>query len=550
MKKSILIVLVLLFQSGFAQEKLSETQKLAATAKIWGFLKYYHPNVADGKTNWDDQLFDILPQVEEAQTKEEFSTVLENWIASLGEVKSYKTTKPDQKADYFYKNFDLSWIKKKELFSKSLSIKLKFIEENRIQGKQFYVDYLRDGGVPLQFKNEINYPDFKWTDKNLRLLALFRYWNYIEYFFPYKYQMDQNWDSALTEMMPRFSNSESEKDFVLAMREISVKLNDTHASTQTSKLFEYFGDKWIPVDVKFIDGKAVVTNFKNDSLARIDDIKVGDVITKMDGKTITQIITEKQKYVEGSNFPSILKNFNWHVFCGNSDSIEIEFSRDGKTAVKTINRYSYQNLKITFKDQDKWKLLDDNIGYADLGALDVNDIPALIEQFNNTKAMVFDVRSRPHDVMYQISEWLNPEPKEFARFLEPDLSFPSRYIWKEEIEKCGNNNQNYYKGKVIFLVNEEAISHSEFTIMALKTAPKATIIGSQTGGADGANYRFEIIKGFRSSFTCQGVFYPNKKETQRIGIIPDIEVKPSIKGIQEGKDEVLDRAIKFIETGS
>lgn len=38
-------------------------------------------------------------------------------------------------------------------------------------------------------------------------------------------------------------------------------------------------------------------------------------------------------------------------------------------------------------------------------------------------------------------------------------------------------------------------------------------------------------------------------ETQRIGIIPDIEIKTTIKGIQEGKDEVLDRALLFIETG-
>ena len=37
--------------------------------------------------------------------------------------------------------------------------------------------------------------------------------------------------------------------------------------------------------------------------------------------------------------------------------------------------------------------------------------------------------------------------------------------------------------------------------------------------------------------------------TQRTGIIPDIEIKPTIKGIQEGKDQVLDRALLFIETG-
>ena len=57
------------------------------------------------------------------------------------------------------------------------------------------------------------------------------------------------------------------------------------------------------------------------------------------------------------------------------------------------------------------------------------------------------------------------------------------------------------------------------------------------------------IPAFHSQFTGIGVYYPDRQETQRIGIIPDIEVKPTILGIQQGKDEVLDRAIQFIETG-
>ncbi|MNE99366.1 hypothetical protein D3C80_1980350 [compost metagenome] len=56
------------------------------------------------------------------------------------------------------------------------------------------------------------------------------------------------------------------------------------------------------------------------------------------------------------------------------------------------------------------------------------------------------------------------------------------------------------------------------------------------------------MKGIWSSFTTYGVFYPNKKETQRIGIVPDIEVKQTILGIQQGKDEILERAIIFANT--
>ncbi len=81
MKKIILFLIVFSIQLTFAQQ-LTETEKLATTCKVWGFLKYYHPNVASGKFNWDEQLFAILPKVEQANTKGEFSKVLENWIDS------------------------------------------------------------------------------------------------------------------------------------------------------------------------------------------------------------------------------------------------------------------------------------------------------------------------------------------------------------------------------------------------------------------------------------------------------------------------------------
>jgi C-terminal processing protease CtpA/Prc len=35
----------------------------------------------------------------------------------------------------------------------------------------------------------------------------------------------------------------------------------------------------------------------------------------------------------------------------------------------------------------------------------------------------------------------------------------------------------------------------------------------------------------------------------RKGIQPDILIYPTIKGFQSGKDEVLERAIKFLQTG-
>ena len=43
-----------------------------------------------------------------------------------------------------------------------------------------------------------------------------------------------------------------------------------------------------------------------------------------------------------------------------------------------------------------------------------------------------------------------------------------------------------------------------------------------------------------------GVFYPDRRPTQRAGILPDVEMRPTIAGIRDGRDEVLEEAVRRI----
>jgi len=43
-----------------------------------------------------------------------------------------------------------------------------------------------------------------------------------------------------------------------------------------------------------------------------------------------------------------------------------------------------------------------------------------------------------------------------------------------------------------------------------------------------------------------GVFYADRRPTQRVGIVPDIEVKPTLAGIKAGRDEVREVALRQI----
>ncbi len=82
--------------------------------------------------------------------------------------------------------------------------------------------------------------------------------------------------------------------------------------------------------------------------------------------------------------------------------------------------------------------------------------------------------------------------------------------------------------------------------MALKTLPNVTLIGTHTAGADGDRVPIVLPGNIITHMSGRGVYYPNGEETQRIGIIPDIVVSPTINGIRERQDEVLNKAIEVL----
>lgn len=548
MQKIILLIIILLSQVVFSAPKITETEKLTATCKVWGFLKYYHPEVASEKVNWDNQLLEKLPKIEKAQTKEEFSLILENWIDELGSVQEIAPIAIPKEVTFFDRNFDLSWFNNK-LFSKKLSKKLKFIEENRFQTKEeFGPDF--DG-----FKKLKNYYKLDYNDKNYRLLMFFAYWNVVEYYYPYKYLMDQKWDKTLNEVLPLVILANNPYDYYKELRKAAAKLNDSHvefhiypSSVTGKKSFFYF-----PATGKIIDEKIVITEILGDSLAEADNIKIGSVITKINDKSIKEILEQKREMNSASNEVSYLDKVVGQILISESENVKVEFLKDGKYETKSMTWFNYHDShrneykKGAQKKKDKFKLLDNNIGYVDMGVIKPKNIPDMIEALKSTKAIVFDMRNYPQGTFEEIAKFLNSQEKEFCLYTYPYPNYPGKYTW-EEGRKAGFENKDNYKGKAIVLLNEDSISQSEWTAMCFQTAGNTTIIGSQTAGADGNVFEFDF-EGFHTNFSGIGVYYPDGRETQRIGIIPDIEIKPTIKGIQEGKDEVLDRALLFIETG-
>ena len=516
---------------------------MSATGKIWGFLKYYHPNVADGKFDWDKELFRILPKVRASISKEEMSAVFIEWINNLGPIKQCKSCKKDE-IDYFNKNFNLNWIQNPKLFSIQLSDKLKYIEENRHQGKKHYIAYFKGKPKIAFFKNEQDYPDFDWSNKNLRLLTLFRYWNMVEYFFPAKYQTDKNWNEVLNKLIPKFQNPKSKDEYHKAMVELVVSLDDSHALIYPNQEFCNFGCYNVPVEFKIIHDSIVITKFYDHELAKLNDLKIGDIITKINGQNIHQKFEVSRKYIRGSNISRKKINSGYYLLNGSTQSINVEVIRNGKTLSKNIKRYLFKNFKYDGNEQtEKYKLINDSIGYINIGKVDTKEVPKVMDALNNTKAIIFDLRKSKSSTPYFFANYITSQKKTFYKSVYPDLDYPGKFIWSEG--GMSGNDKLKYNGKVILLVDENCQSQMEFTAMCLQVGDNVTTIGRQTSGANGNVIKFDMVGGFKTQMSGIGIFYPNGKETQRDGVNVDIVVNPSIEAISSGRDEILEKAIEF-----
>lgn len=538
-----LIILSFQFQIVTSQTTFTENEKLFATAKIWGFLKYYHPQVSKGKFDWDKQLIEQIPKILQTNSKKELNKLFLNWINSLGKVKHKKS---NEKLDNiaFIKNFDLTWLSNNYYFNKELVETLKNIEINRNKGKKYYVKQkISIGNVTID--NENRYQESNLSQEEFRLLVLFRYWNIIEYFYPYKYQTDQNWDSVLKEMIPKFREANTETKFHLTILELITKIDDSHAFLLEEYKPNYFGKYWAPFKFRIIENQVIITGFYNKDLTNLNDLKIGDIISEIEGVNAMDVLNDKLKYIPASNKIGKYRNAFKVLFNGDSNTIKLTIERDKKLIKKEVKRYTFSEFNYKFKPlHKKWEIKKGNIGYINLVDVKTDSIFEIMQSLKNTKALILDLRNGVFDLWGGIGQFLKSQRSPFVKILKPDISYPGKYHFLET-KRCCYQRDDIYKGKVILLVNEYVQSHAEFTGMVFQTGDNVTTIGSQTAGADGNVSYIPLIGNYKTLMTGVGLFYPDGTETQRKGLKIDIVVKPTINGIRNNRDEVLERAIEF-----
>jgi C-terminal processing protease CtpA/Prc len=275
------------------------------------------------------------------------------------------------------------------------------------------------------------------------------------------------------------------------------------------------------------------------------------VITKVNGETTESLIKKYVPITPGSNYQAQLRDIPksmGFLFAGGGSSINLTIKRSGKTHNLSVRRIAIDSTVINIDympKRQKGYTIKNNIGYLYPATMQDSDSETIKNALMHTRGIIVDMRGYPTIQMpFTYGKWLKKEETPFAVFSRPSTNMPGQFYLEDPVMNGGGDT--IYKGKIVIIVNSETQSSGEYQTMALASTPGAITIGSTSAGADGNVCMITLPGGIHTAFSGLGVLYPDGTETQRKGIKIDRVVTPTVNGIKEGRDELMEAAIAII----
>ncbi|MDB4969424.1 MAG: hypothetical protein JWN44_5113 [Myxococcales bacterium] len=405
---------------------------------------------------------------------------------------------------------------------------------------------------PLVWRAEKVYANEKAPSADMRLLALFRLWTVIDRFYPYKALLDERWNDVLTSFIPRFEAAEGRNAYEEAVADLMTHIPDSHVYIKGTVDPQVNPPAWPRIRARMIEGKPVIVVVGGDEETKRAGLRVGDFVVSADGEPIAARMERFRRFVAASNdaFRDYFSLLNALAGADGSTLVMAVRGADGSTRTVRLVRHTPRFKEITWRSGDVVRILDGNVGYVDLDRLRPAEVDAMFEQLQRTRAIIFDMRGYPNATMFAIASRINVRGARVGALMEfcvvrgNATDEPIRQKILQPIRE-NTGGKPLYRGKTFMLVDERTNSQSEHTGIFFEAAAGTKFVGSQTAGADGDVTVTTLPGGLSIYFTGLDVRHADGRQLQRVGLPIDYLVKPTLRGVQAGRDEVLDRALQL-----
>lgn len=415
------------------------------------------------------------------------------------------------------------------------------------------------------------YADSLCPARDVRLLALFNFWNVIHYFCPNKPLLKAPWDKTLAYFVPRFVFARDYKSYFWLLRELSAQLNDGHGEV----LYQHsilppagITDYFAPFCVKYIEGKTMIVNVLADGQAPNGQpgLRRGDQLLSIDGQPIDSLVARWHQYAASSNefsFRQLLHKVPLLSRSGKAPfAVEVRHA-DGHQQVLQLapvgkEVYWAAMLRVYYAPVAKpyWRSLNDSTGYVRVNSIYSPQADSVWQALKDRKYIVLDARGYPRDeaiVASMASPFMTRMDtvciNAFPEITHPLLTRNALTLEAETVSPIARLTPVVPRAKTILLLCGQNASQAETNIMAWQKLLHPLTIGLPTIGANGVSNTILMAGGYECRYSGYGVYYPDGTPNQGLGVKIDIPVALTIEGELARQDEVLERALRYIQQG-
>ena len=273
------------------------------------------------------------------------------------------------------------------------------------------------------------------------------------------------------------------------------------------------------------NGVITITRVYDDSPAKKAGIKAGDVLYRVEEKTVTGKDLDKVvSWIKGKKGTKV----NLTLLRGtNSDKIKVTATRD-VINVETV----------------KYKVLENQIGYISISEFDSvtgAQFAKALKQLQKKKieGLVVDLRNNPGGSLSTVCDILDSIlPKGLIVYTKDKNGKKEEYT---------SDEKHRLTPPMSVLVNGQSASASEIFAGAVQDYGKAEIVGTQTYGKGVVQNLFDLKDGTCVKLTTSEYFTQKGRNIDGKGITPDVKIEYKYNAKDPKADNQLDKAVSVVK---
>ena len=361
---------------------------------------------------------------------------------------------------------------------------------------------------------------------------------------------------------PKALAAKSDAEFYRVLQTMLGELGQSHfnvvppeAQIETANK-ETGGNGSVGIELKRIDGKAVVFRVRADSPAAKQGVKPGFAILKIADKTLEEILspinaalvkrreTENQKQFTRER---VLERF-LDGAPGSTVKIEVLNEKDERqmlTLQRAVEKLEYSLPIGNFPSQPvefEKRRLENGVGYIRFNIWVMPQLAKIREALKtmaDAPGIVFDLRSNPGG-MGGLASGIA------GNLVTEQTSLGTMKFRATEQKFIAYPQADAYGGKVVILTDGGSASTSEVFAAGLQEIGRARVVGETTMGAILVSVFERLPTGAIFQYAISDYKSPKKILIEGRGVKPDIGAKLTRQSLLAGRDSQIDAAVSEI----